>query len=144
VGADELLPAIAGTASSNIHSTPAYVDRQNGRRAFGGTAVYVHYFHCTDGISFFADEQGSRIARDEEFFLAAMKRAETVMRELPSHDWSDWIVCVYDDLRQMVEVFNFPAMRALAQLGRAGAVGDVICAARRGALPRSGPLKRHL
>ena len=104
----------------------------------------VHYFHCTDGVSFFADEQGSRIARDEEFFLAAMKRAETVMRELPSHDWSDWIVCVYDDLRQMVGVFSFPAVRAFASLGRVGPVGEWICAAGRGALPRSEPLKRHL
>jgi hypothetical protein len=65
-----------------------------------------------------------------------MKRAETVMRELPSHDWSDWFVCVYDDLRQIVEVFNFPAMRALVPLG--------LCAVRRGVLPTSARLKPHL
>jgi hypothetical protein len=106
--------------------------------------VSVHYFHCTDGVSFFADEEGSRVARDEEVFLAAMKRAEAVMRELPAHDWSEWLVCVYDDLRQMVDVFNFPAVRALASLGRVGPVGEWICAARRGALPRSRRLKPHL
>lgn len=64
-----------------------------------------------------------------------MKRAETVMRELPSHDWSDWFVCVYDDLRQIVEAFDFPAMRALVPLG--------LCTVRRGVLSTSARLKPH-
>jgi hypothetical protein len=34
----------------------------------GGQTVSVHYFHCTDGISFFAGEEGSRVARDEDVF----------------------------------------------------------------------------
>lgn len=73
----------------------------------------IHYFHCTDGISLFADEIGSPLARDEEMFAAAMRRAEAVMRELPSHDWSGWLICAYDDLRQMVDVFDFPGLRPL-------------------------------
>ena len=52
----------------------------------------VHYFHCTDGVSLFADEQGAGVLGDE-VFLATMRRAEAVMRGLPSHDWSDWLIC---------------------------------------------------
>jgi len=72
----------------------------------------VLYFHCTDGVSFFADEQGLSITREDEIFLAAMRTAEQVTQRLPSmSDWSGWLVSVYDELGQMVEVFNFPNLR---------------------------------
>ena len=100
----------------------------------------VHYFHCTDGVSLFADEVGSSLAHDDEIFVAAMRRAEVVMRDLPSHDWSGWLICVYDDLRQMVDVFDFPGLRPLLSLERAraaaaSAIRELICVSRRGAAP---------
>jgi len=111
--------------------------------------VSLHYFHCTDGVSLFVDEEGASVVRDEEIYLAAMKRAEAVMRGLPSYDWSDWLVCVYDDLRQMVEIFSFPALRPRAWLDRQQAVVEVavpelICAAGRGGRRAPAPLKPRL
>jgi hypothetical protein len=78
----------------------------------GESVMSAYYFHCTDGISFFADQQGRSIPREDDIFLAAMRTAEQVMQRLPSmSDWSGWLVSVYDDLGQMVEVFDFPNLR---------------------------------
>ena len=72
----------------------------------------AYYFHCTDGISFFADQQGRSITREDDILLAAMRTAEQVTQRLPSmSDWSGWLVSVYDELGQMVEVFDFPNLR---------------------------------
>ena len=71
----------------------------------------MHFFHCTDGISFFADQQGVSVTREDEILLAAMRTVEQVMLRLPSTGgWSGWLVCVYDELGQMVEVFDFPSL----------------------------------
>ena len=73
----------------------------------------AYYFHCTDGISFFADQQGRSITREDDIFLAALRTAEQLMQRLPSmSDWSGWLVSVYDELGQMVEVFDFPNLRS--------------------------------
>jgi hypothetical protein len=75
----------------------------------GGPAMSRHFFHCTDGVSFFADQQGRSITPEDDIFLAAMRTAEHVTQRLPSMcDWSGWLVSVYDELGQMVEVFDFP------------------------------------
>ena len=72
----------------------------------------AYYFHCTDGISFFADQQGRSVSREDDIFLAALRTAEQLMQRLPSmSDWSGWLVSVYDELGQMVEVFDFPNLR---------------------------------
>ena len=73
----------------------------------------MHFFHCTDGVSLFADQQGRSITREDDIFLAAMRTAEQVTQRLPSmSDWSGWLVSVYDELGQMVEVFDFPNLRS--------------------------------
>src|SRR3712207_224178 len=76
----------------------------------------VHFFHCTDGVSFFADQQGLSVTREDEIFPVAMRTAEQVMQRLPSlSDWSGWLVCVHDEVGQMVEVFDFPKGRSTDQ-----------------------------
>ena len=78
----------------------------------------VHFFHCTDGVSFFADQQGLSVTREDEIFPAAMRTAEQVMQHLPSiSDWSGWLVCVHDELGQMVEVFDFPSLHLAVDAG---------------------------
>jgi hypothetical protein len=75
-------------------------------------------FHCTDGVSFFADQQGLSVTREDEIFPAAMRTAEQVMQHLPSiSDWSGWLVCVHDELGQMVEVFDFPSLHPAVDAG---------------------------
>jgi hypothetical protein len=40
------------------------------------------------------------------------------MQRLPSlTDWSGWLVCVHDEVGQMVEVFNFPSLRPAVHAG---------------------------
>ena len=78
----------------------------------GASAMSMHFFHCTDGVSLFADQQGRSITREDDIFLAALRTAEQLMQRLPSmSDWSGWLVSVYDELGQMVEVFDFPNLR---------------------------------
>ena len=84
----------------------------------GGSVMSAYYFHCTDGISFFADQQGRSITREDDIFLAALRTAEQLMQRLPSmSDWSGWLVCVHDELGQMVEVFDFPSLRPSSYSG---------------------------
>jgi hypothetical protein len=47
----------------------------------------LHSFHCTDGVSFFADQQGLSVTREDEMFPAAQFQREfpnyrDMMREL--------------------------------------------------------------
>jgi hypothetical protein len=49
----------------------------------GESVMSAYYFHYTDGISFFADQQGRSIPREDDIFLAAMRTAEQVMQRLP-------------------------------------------------------------
>jgi hypothetical protein len=78
----------------------------------GGPVMSRHFFHCTDGVSFFADQQGRSVSREDDIFLGAMRTAEQLMHRLPSmSDWSGWLVSVYDELGQMVEGFDFPNLR---------------------------------
>jgi hypothetical protein len=80
--------------------------------------MLVLYFHCTDGVSFFADQQGLSVKREDEIVPAAMRTAEQVMQRLPSlSDWSGWLVCVQDEVGQMVEVFDFPSLHPAAHAG---------------------------
>jgi hypothetical protein len=49
--------------------------------------MLVLYFHCTDGVSFFADQQGLSVTREDEIFPAAQFQREfpnyrDMMREL--------------------------------------------------------------
>src|SRR5688500_13692884 len=90
-----------------IHPLSILVSRDPGRHRMVRHPVY--YFHCTDGVSFFADREGGSVTRDDEIFLAAMRTAERFIERLPSTaGWSGWLVCVYDQLGQMVEVYDFP------------------------------------
>ena len=78
----------------------------------------VHFFHCTDGVSFFADQEGNSVTCEDKIFPAAMRTAEQVMQQLSAlSDWSGWLVCIHDELGQMVEVFEFPILRPAVHAG---------------------------
>ena len=78
----------------------------------------VHFFHCTDGVSFFADQEGNSVTCEDKIFPAAMRTAEQVMQQLSAlSDWSGWLVCVHDELGQVVEVFDFPILRPAVHAG---------------------------
>jgi hypothetical protein len=50
----------------------------------GASVMSMHFFHCTDGVSLFADQQERSITREDDIFLAAMRTAEQVTQRLPS------------------------------------------------------------
>ncbi len=104
-----LLESCLGSASSQRHSRSRYDEAARDIASAAGCVTSVHYVNCADGVSFFADRQGRPFTHEAEIFLRAMRTAEQAMKRLPTvAGWSGWLVCVHDELGQMVEVFDFP------------------------------------
>jgi hypothetical protein len=73
-----------------------------------------YFFHCTDGIDLALDRDGIECT-DDDIFAEAQAASRRMMRALPaSFDWSDWMVCVYDDKGRQVAAEPFPARQAPA------------------------------
>ena len=74
----------------------------------------IHHFHCTDGADLIIDREGRVTAGLDEVYGAAREAAERLVRALPSYaDWSNWMVCIYDELGQ-VDVVPFPERQRCA------------------------------
>lgn len=68
------------------------------------------HFHCTDGQEMILDRRGRPLRADGD----TRRQAEAVARRLMADhliaaDWRRWIVCVYNEFGEQIDLVPFPA-----------------------------------
>jgi hypothetical protein len=67
-----------------------------------------YYLHCTDGQNLILDRRGHVLTGEHEVHALAESAATRLMRRLPRYPrWSEWFVCVHNELGEQVLVLSF-------------------------------------